>query len=316
MTKKTLEPALRHYFKQPSLPQLRGLCEIARRGSFAGAAAALHLSAPAVWQQVRALERELGASLVQRQGHKAKLTENGLALLDIVAPLVAGFDGIEEAFLDRRHQLERRLVVATTARLLADELSGPMREFARRYPLVQLTVLDRPSTEGMALLEKQEVDLAVLSRLDEQPAHPLMEYEPLFAYPFMLASPKDHELARRPRLTLRDIVRYPLVLVSEGSQARIRIDRVLQAHGLLEKRTIALDTTNGALVLLYVELGLGVTLLPMSPTRPPRKTLHVCSVARWFGEEPVYIVRRKGGTELSHATAFRDIVRGALAGRG
>jgi DNA-binding transcriptional LysR family regulator len=168
----------------------------------------------------------------------------------------------------------------------------------------------------MALLEKGEVDLAVLGRLDEQPPHPQMEYEPLFAYPFVLICPPDHDLARRPRLTLRDIVRYPLVLLSEGSLARIRVDRVLQTHGLLEKRTVALDTSNATLVTRYVELGLGIALMPMSSAHPARKKLHVRSVDRWFGAEPVYIVRRKGGAELSHATAFRDIVRGALAGRG
>lgn len=314
MAKNPKATAPRHYFKEISLPQLRGFCEIARRGSFAGAAAALHLSRPAVWQQVRALERELGASLVQRRGRKAELTEDGLALLDIVAPVIAGVDAIGTAFLDRRNQLVRRLVVVATASLLAAELNGPLREFSSRYPHVHLSLMDRPSLEGIALLDKGEADLAVLGRLDEQPLHPQMEYEPLFAYPFVLICPPDHELARRPRLTLRDIVRYPLVLLSEGSLARIRVDRVLQTHGLLDKRTSAVDTSNATLVTRYVELGLGVAVMPLSPTHPARKTLHVRAVDHWFGEESVHIVRRKGSTELSHATAFRDIVRGALAG--
>lgn len=302
----------RHYFKEMRLQQLRGFCEIARRGSFARAAAALRLSRPAVWQQVRALERELGASLVQRRGRKAELTEDGLALLEVVSPLVQSFDAIKSVFLDRRDRLVRRLVVVTTAALLADELNGPVRTFLRRYPHVHLTLMDRPSPEGMALLEKGEADLAVLGKLDEQPAHPLMEYEPLFAYPFVVACPKSHALAGQRRLRLPDIVRYPLVLGTEGSLGRIRVDRVLEAQGLLQKRTIALDTSNGALLSRYVELGLGVAITPLSPAHPARRTLHVRPVVHWFGEEPVYLVRRKGAGELSHAKAFREIVRRAL----
>ena len=79
----------RHYFKEMRFQQLRSFCEVARFGSFAGAARALHVSRPAIWQQIRSLERELDASLVVRQGRKAELTGDGLALLDnaLLTPL-------------------------------------------------------------------------------------------------------------------------------------------------------------------------------------------------------------------------------------
>ena len=57
----------RRYFKEMRLQQLRGLCEIARQGSFSAAAAALRISRPAIWQQVRALEQEFDASLVDSE---------------------------------------------------------------------------------------------------------------------------------------------------------------------------------------------------------------------------------------------------------
>src|SRR5262245_60253547 len=118
----------RRYFKEMRLQQLRGLCEVARQGSFAAAAQTLRISRPAIWQQVRALEREFGASLVERRGRKAELTGDGRLLLEIVAPLVTGFDGIKTAFRDRREELVRHLTVATTATLLAYELQAPVRE--------------------------------------------------------------------------------------------------------------------------------------------------------------------------------------------
>src|SRR5262249_43470263 len=157
----------------------RGLCEIARQGSFSAAAAMLRISRPAIWQQVRALEHEFDASLVERRGRKAELTADGRLLMEIVAPLVTGFDSIKRAFQDRRGELVRHLTVATTASLLAHELRRPVQEYLRRFPNVSLSLMDRPSLAGMSLLEERQADLAVLGHLDEEPRHPLMEYEPL-----------------------------------------------------------------------------------------------------------------------------------------
>jgi DNA-binding transcriptional LysR family regulator len=306
----------RRYFKEMRLQQLRGLCEVARQGSFAAAALTLKISRPAIWQQVRALESEFGASLVERRGRRAELTADGRLLLEIVAPLITGFDGIKTAFRDRREEIVRHLVVTTTASLLAHELKEPVREYLRRFPHVQLTLMDRPSPGGMSLLEDRTADLAVVGHLEEEPRHPLMDYQPLFAYPFVFACRKDHELARRRTIRLADIVRYPLVLTAEGSRSRSRVDRVLREHGLLQKRRIALDTTNGALLTQYVELGLGITVVPLSTQHPSYRRLHVRPVRQWFGEEPVMLVRRKGEPDLSHVAAFREILVAALAQPG
>jgi DNA-binding transcriptional LysR family regulator len=302
----------RRYFKEMRLQQLRGLCELARRGSFAAAASALRISRPAIWQQIRALEQEFDATLVQRRGRKAELTEDGRLLLEIVSPLVASFAGVRTAFQDRKDRLVRHLVVATTASLLANELRQPLREYRQRYANVQLTVMDRPSPGGMAMLEEGQADLAILAYLDEERRHPLMEYEPLFAKTFVLACRRDHPLAQRRTLRLPDLLRYPLVLASAGSTSRRRVDRVLREHGLLNDCQIALDTTNGALLTNYVELGLGISVLPLSEQHPARRTLHVRSLARWFGAEATAIVRRKGEPELSHVAGFRETIRQSL----
>ena len=66
--------ALHYSYKDIQLPQLRGFCLAATSHSFTAAAKALGLSVPAVWQQVRALERELGASLLRRNGAKVDST--------------------------------------------------------------------------------------------------------------------------------------------------------------------------------------------------------------------------------------------------
>src|SRR5262249_10405815 len=110
----SMKRARRRYFKTLQLQQFRSYCETARLGSFAQAAAALGLSRPAVWQQVRALEVELNARLIVRKGKGVQLTEDGQLLLELIQPLVTGFDSVRSLFEDRKGRLIRQLSLATT----------------------------------------------------------------------------------------------------------------------------------------------------------------------------------------------------------
>ena len=102
----------RQYFKEVRFQQLRALVEVGRQRSFAKAAAAVHLSVPSVWQQVRALEAEFAVPLVVMRGRSVDLTDDGKLLMELAAPLVEGFDSLKALFLDRRNRLSRQLTLA------------------------------------------------------------------------------------------------------------------------------------------------------------------------------------------------------------
>ena len=77
-------PARRH-FKEMRFRQLRALVELAAQGSYAGAAGALGVAVPSVWQQVRALEEEFGVQLVAAEGKRVSLTDDGLLLMGLAS---------------------------------------------------------------------------------------------------------------------------------------------------------------------------------------------------------------------------------------
>src|SRR5438105_2107771 len=95
----------RHKYKDIQLPQLRGFCLAATEGNFTAAAAVLGLSVSAVWQQVRALERELGVTLLRRQGRSVELTPSGRLLLELAQPHVSGIDSLARLFEARQAEL-------------------------------------------------------------------------------------------------------------------------------------------------------------------------------------------------------------------
>jgi DNA-binding transcriptional LysR family regulator len=81
-------------YQDIQLGQLRSFCVVGIEGNFSAAAKALDLSASTVWQQVRALERELKVTLLRRRGRGIELTLEGRLLLGMVQPHVSGLDSL------------------------------------------------------------------------------------------------------------------------------------------------------------------------------------------------------------------------------
>lgn len=302
----------RRYFKELRFQQYRSLCALARHQTFVRAAEELGLSAPAVWQQVRGLEQDLNTPLVRRHGRGVRLTEDGERLLTLVSPLVAGFDSIPSVFADAREEAVRKLVVATTASLLAYDLRTPVKEFHGRCPDVHLSLIDRPPVEVAGLVESGEVQLGITSHATEDVRSELLDYDSLCTWPYLLICPRQHPLARQRAIRLADLTRFPLVL-SRGSRLRARLDRLFQQHGLLDKLNVVMETTNGYLVPEYVALGLGVAITTRNCVATLRRRLHARSVVHLFGDISVVVLRKKGTYELPHVQQFREIVRRSLA---
>src|SRR3954468_17100418 len=90
--------APRFSYKADRLKPLRAFCQTVRLGSVSRAAEALYVSQPAITLQLQALERELGATLLERSGLRLVPTREGEALYTLARPLVEGIDGLEDAF--------------------------------------------------------------------------------------------------------------------------------------------------------------------------------------------------------------------------
>ena len=98
------------------LRQLRTLSEVAERGSFSAAAEALGVSQPAVSQQIRALEREIGEPLLDRGGRGARLTEQGVMVQRYAQRMLALSDEFQRELADGDGELTGSLVVGSSTR--------------------------------------------------------------------------------------------------------------------------------------------------------------------------------------------------------
>ncbi|HEY7426414.1 MAG TPA: LysR family transcriptional regulator [Gemmataceae bacterium] len=305
-----------HRYKELHLGQLRAFCECIRQKSFTAAARALKMSQPAVWQQVRALERHFGVSLLRQSGREWGPTEDGRILLDLAGSLLGSIDSLKETFEQRRRELPRTLFLIGHLGVLVEELARPVVDFCRQYPQIQVAV--SPSYSGLGrwleLLLIGDADLAFLPLNVVAAAHRrLVEWEPLCVRPASLVLPTSHPLAGKRRITLTDLVRHPLMLPRTEMPWRKQFDDVLERAGLLSQLQILVEVDITQAACHYASMGLGAALLPFSGEGLEYPRIRVRPVGDLLPGEEIVMAWRRGCTPRSQAQLFADFVRQRLA---
>lgn len=298
-------------YKEVTLQQLRSFCETARLGSLKAAALALQLARPTVWQQVHALERELGIPLIETHGRGSRLTDEGRLLAELAAPLVTGITSLKRNFQERRGQAHVRLTIALTQRTLVEDLPAAIAEFERRHPRVHLCFKEMGTEQVTAAVQLEQVDLGVTTDRGPTPASPWLEFEPAYDLDLFLVTPRNHPLARRRTVVPADLLPYPL-LNAPHSMPDPMMNAALDKLGLFHTEPRRVEVSYTAAIRHYVAMGFGIGLVVGLPSRPMSRTLHERSMSRHFGRVTVNLVWRKGTQRNDGARLFADILKKTL----
>jgi DNA-binding transcriptional LysR family regulator len=296
-------------YKEIQLAQLRSFCLAATEGNFTAAARALGLSASTVWQQVRALERELKARLLRRRGRAVELTDEGRLLLETVQPHVSGLDSLRRFFEARREGSRQELVVASGAYLLANHLPGPICQFRAERPTVQVTLRIAAWSALQRIVERGESDVGVLACDPDVPRSPDLEYEHLFDEQLSLILPDGHPLLHARRVRPPDLVKYPLILPPKGGADRQAFDRFLRKHHLADRVQAAVVCGLVDVAKRYVAAGAGVAVLYVTMEAVRTPGLHVRPLDASIERLPIEMAVRKGTHLQDYVDDFRRIVR-------
>ena len=317
----------RRYFKEVRFRQLRSMVELKRLGSFSAVAESVGISVPSVWQQIRALEAEFDVSLAVSSGRGASLTDEGNLLADMASGLVQDFDRLLDQFRNRVRQLPRRLTIATTSSLLFAELKKPLCQFREQWADVELSFFDRPSSSARTLLLEDKVALAVIGRLgDDEDDYESAGYQVthLTRYPFVLMAPEGHPLLTRKRVSVKDVVKEPLVVTARGANSRRGVEAVFGRYGLLDRMRITLDASHFDVLTEYVKLGFGIAVISVSPmvlheaqgAGSRLQGLGFRDMTRLFGQEEVILLRRTKRFEPDFERAFCEVLTSSIGTKG
>jgi DNA-binding transcriptional LysR family regulator len=218
-------------------------------------------------QQIKQLERELGALLLARTKRRVALTEPGrLFLAEARRTLAQAALAVEVARGAEAGQVGRLRIGYVDAALWSP-LPNVIRAFRERFPRVALTMLERLPTEQPADIDRGDVDLAIGP---PPPAAAQLEVMPFTEETGMVALPDQHPLAGREAIAIGDLADAPWLLVPAGVPSRLRdlTFRAAAAAGFTPR--VAQEARELDTLIALVSAGLGVTLVPASAARFPR----------------------------------------------
>ena len=289
-------------YKETTLQQLRSFHETARLGSLAAAAESLGLAHPTVWQQVHALERDIGEKLVETSGRGCKLTDAGRVLAEIAAPVVLGANGLKARFREAWAGHRPKVVVCATPRAIVEDAPPCAAAFTKRHPGADLVLREGTEAEALAQVVAGAADLAILS--GPAPAGGSVECEPAYELDLVLVVPKNHPLAKKPRFRPQDLRGYPLVSGPRGFGDSPVWAELVRLTGAVEVPCRA-ETQFTATAREFVRLGYGVAVVGKSPLGRTPPGLFERDVSKHFGRVAVNFARRRG---LPAAQAVRDFM--------
>ena len=292
--------------------QLAAFCAVVERRSFSQAAERLGVTQPAVSLQVRALEKRLGAQLLDRSGRRVEPTEAGLRLyrgaqrlLSLEDQLVAEVAGESEG------ELTGTLQIGASTGPGGIVLAQLLCEFQAGNPElhVALSVFDTQTV--VELVAERELELGVVGAARR---HRGVVFEPFFRDQVILACPPRHRFAGQT-VTLEQLRDETLIVMQEGAGVRQMIEDELRHTGTrLRDLDVRLELGLQESVTNAVRAGYGVTFISRSSVEPDLAagTLAEARVKELTLEREISLVRASGRTETRAARAFVEFARGRL----
>lgn len=275
-----------------TLRQLRILREIARQAhNLSNAATALHTSQPGVSRQVQLLERELGVELLARRKNRITgLTEPGRAILAAAERALGEAENIRLIAAEYARDEGGRLTIATSHLHARYTLLVPIKTFALRHPGVRLHMRQADPEEILRLVAAGEADVGVSTEFVAE--HAELVLLPGRIVERSLIMPLGHPLAKKARVTLADIARYPIVGYNPKQRGGQLITETFRAKGL-EPRLVV-SAIDSDIIKAYVAEGVGIAVIPtLALDAEIDRGLRVVDVTRLFPRTALTVSLRR-----------------------
>jgi DNA-binding transcriptional LysR family regulator len=253
------------------LRQLEYFAAVARHRHFGRAADAVYVSQPALSQQVRRLEAELGLALLRRTSRGVELTPAGADLLARTETILAEVAGARAAMDEHADVVRGTVRIAATP---ADSLTLPetLAAFHRDHPGVRIALRHASAAETLELVRSGAVDLAILSPAGKAEG---LSVTSLAEEPLRLIAAPDDPLAGT-RVRLHDLSGRAFVLAEPGSALRGAVMAACQEHGF--SPVPLLEVGDPATTRHLVGAGLGIALVPASWLEVPGPEVGIAAV--------------------------------------
>ncbi len=283
------------------LYQLGYFIEIARQRSFTRAAERLHMAQPALSQQMKNLEAELGTALFIRGRKEIQLTAAGKAFLPRAEALLTQAEAAKAIVSDVAQLRGGKLIIAAIPSVSACLLPEVIRSFSRLHGKVELQLIENSSERVAASVESGQADVGFLQLPASKAA---FEAQTIITEPFVLLVAKSHVLAKLKEVTLKQLATESFIFY----KGRAR-DTALEAcrKAGFEPR-IACESGELETVRALVAAGLGLAVVPQLAAGNLPKSIQAITIREPKMQRQIAAVWQKGSVLSPAAEALLKLI--------
>ncbi len=291
--------------------RMRVLREVAVRGSFSAAADALSFTQSAVSQQIAALEREAGTTLVQRSARGVRLTDAGEAVVRHTEAIMARLAEAEAELEAIAGLRGGRLRMAAFESAGATLMPLAIAAFRSQHPAVELSMSMSEPEDCVPLLRSGELDLGIVFESAVKQPDDGIERVHLIEDPMYLVLPRDHPLANRRRVRLADLAGEAWIGGQPDCECNRLISRACAVAGY-EPR-IAFETDDYTAMQGFVAAGVGVSLIAELGLTSVRDDIVVRDLGRDTPVRQIFAATLADGYRSPATQAMLEILRDVAA---
>ena len=280
-----------------TLDALRCFCAIVETGGFRTAAQRVHRSQPAVSQQLKSLEQELGHLLVERK--TGRITPIGQRLYAQATHILQDMETLKQEMADFDEEAGQELRIGTSDTTALYVLPNRVRHFAESMPKTRLVLTNRSSDAIASQVLQGELELGIVT-LPQQ--HPQLEVHPWFEQALgpRIARPTPPRQKAKPE-PVHGCAKNPSCSWIPHTRTGILLQEFFESHHFTPP--IVLDSGSFEVIKRYISEGVGISFLPalaVSNTDTQLRTRPLAGLPRI----PIGVIRRKDAYRSKAANAF------------
>lgn len=247
-----MQPRRLHYF-----------LVVAEELHFTRAAQRLHVAQPALTNQIKRMEEELGVALFERVGRRVELTVTGGLLVGEAQRILSQLERTQSLIQQAGRGEVGQLRLGFTPSAVTGVLSSILARFREGYPAVELFLHEMRADELVDQLESNWLDVSFLYLPFDDERFRCMS---VGRDPLVIALPHTHRLAAAPRVGIKDLAREPFILPARHRRMPGLYGRVMELcrQAGFVPEAIQKDVWLMQTIVSLVGSGLGVALVPDS----------------------------------------------------
>lgn len=216
----------------------------------------LHVSQPAVSQQLKIFEDECGVKLFYRHSNRFQLTEVGESLFLLSKIVFSRVEQMETVLEQARKPAIERLRIGTTKDYARNLIPDLLAQYQTRFPNIHVRLSEGNSTDLMTRLRNRKEDLVVVARTAYDSS---MKAIPFATAEFVLVARPDHPLAQQEPVSIIALSGMPLIIREQGSGSREAILKKLDQHNVAP--SLVAESESLSFILAYIERRMGVSFM-------------------------------------------------------